>query len=247
MIGAPPDPVAIAISALTAAARPVDPDTGQVTEVDMGVLLCRVITSVAANLGGEDALLAGCPGSWEAALIRQVVAGTAGDDLTGYRTVPVRLLLDPVELFSGWGLGQLHEEAETELTTQERAVEVGPDGVVTEAGEDQLDDIHTAREAVTAVWHADLDAFTATYIAAVQAAAHSRGLTVPVEVQRVTVDAGPPVFDPVAEDLHAAAIYQAVLPSGMTLGDYPLGARPGDVDRAAGRTYLTRTRDQQTP
>jgi len=75
---------------------------------------------------------------------------------------------------------------------------------------------------------ADLDAFVAGYTTAARATAVERGLTVAVEVQRVNVDAGAVPFDTLAEDLDAAAIDQALLPSGLTLSDYP----PGRTDLA---------------
>jgi hypothetical protein len=87
---------------------------------------------------------------------------------------------------------------------------------------------------------ADLGAFVASYTVAAVAAGVARGLTVPVEVQRVNVDAGPVPFDGLAEDLHAAALDQVVLPSGLPLSGYPSGRTPGDVDREAGRGYLAR-------
>lgn len=62
----------------------------------------------------------------------------------------------------------------------------------------------------------------------------------PVEVQRVNVDAGPAPFDDLTDALHAAAFDQAVLPSGQRRVDYPPGTRPGDVDREVRRTYLAR-------
>jgi len=80
----------------------------------------------------------------------------------------------------------------------------------------------------------------ASFTATAQAAATARGLTVPVEVQRVNVDAGPAPFDDLTEALHTTAFDQAVLPSGRRRIDYPTGSRPGDIDRQAGRTYVAR-------
>jgi hypothetical protein len=58
-------------------------------------LLSRVVTTVAANLGGLDTLLAARPGSWEADLVSRLVSSTAGKDdreLLRFRTESVRLL-----------------------------------------------------------------------------------------------------------------------------------------------------------
>lgn len=90
------------------------------------------------------------------------------------------------------------------------------------------------------LWQADLDAFVASYTVAAVAAGVARGITVPVEVRRVNVDAWSVPFDGLAEDLHAAALDQVVLPSGLPLSGYPSGRTPGDVDREAGRGYLAR-------
>ena len=73
-----PDPVADAIAALTAAARQTrvrgaGTDQATVEPVDFGEIACHVITTVAANLGGVEALLAGRLGSWEADYVRQIV------------------------------------------------------------------------------------------------------------------------------------------------------------------------------
>jgi len=178
------------------------------------------------------------PAAWEAAKIRDVVGSTAGPYLAQYRTVPVRLLLDPEDVFYDLGLGALYDEAMDELDRREIAVDEGGD--VTEAGEAELDAVQAARDAVEALRMADLGAFVASYTVAAVAAGVARGLTVPVEVQRVNVDAGPVPFDGLAEDLHAAALDQVVLPSGLPLSGYPSGRTPGDVDREAGRTYLAR-------
>jgi hypothetical protein len=65
-----------AISALTAAAR---------TEHDFAGWLADVLAHAAAELGSTDALTAGRPGSWEAALVDQLVEGTTGGDLTPWK------------------------------------------------------------------------------------------------------------------------------------------------------------------
>ena len=110
-----PDPIAQAITALTDAARRrrvVGAGTpSEHTEPDdFAGIACHVLTAVAANIGSVDELLAGRPGSWEAALIRQVVEGTAGTDdrdLLAWRTEPVRLALDGEAVFEDFGLYQL--------------------------------------------------------------------------------------------------------------------------------------------
>ncbi len=88
----------LAIAALTDAAnRTYEAPDGSLHRYDFGEVLCNVVTAVAANLGGVDALLAGRPGSWEADHVRNIVLSTAGDDagaLARYRTVPIRVSIN---------------------------------------------------------------------------------------------------------------------------------------------------------
>lgn len=124
-----PDPIAQAIAALTAAARtPRIIGQGTPNEhsepADFGEIACHVITSVAANVGGVDALLAGRPGSWEADYVRQIVQSTAPEDeLLSWRTVPVRLALDVEGTFDDFGLYELYTEAADELERREDEAE----------------------------------------------------------------------------------------------------------------------------
>jgi hypothetical protein len=67
-----------AVEAVTAAAA---------AEHDFGGWLSLVLCRSAARLGSLDALTAGRPGSWEAALVDQLARGLAFDDdgLAAYR------------------------------------------------------------------------------------------------------------------------------------------------------------------
>lgn len=106
------DAVAQAVEALTAAAKGPG---------DFAEIACRVVTTVAANVGGIDELLARRPGSWEAAYVRDMVTSTAGedpDDLMRWRTAPVRLVLDVLEDLH---LEDLYDEALDVYGEQERA------------------------------------------------------------------------------------------------------------------------------
>ena len=58
--------------AVKAAARAVD------AEHDFAGWLADVLARVAAIKGSSDALTAGRPGSWEAGLVEQLLAGTVG-------------------------------------------------------------------------------------------------------------------------------------------------------------------------
>lgn len=60
-----------AVGALTAAAR---------AERDWAEWLVGVIAATAANVGSTDELLRGRDGSWEASLVRQILAAAVGPD-----------------------------------------------------------------------------------------------------------------------------------------------------------------------
>jgi hypothetical protein len=123
---AKPDVIAQAIEALTAAARTTRIiDSGTENEhpgpADFAEVACHVITSVAANVGGVEKLLAGRPGSWEADFVRRIVQSTAGKDeseLLRYRTEPICLALDVEGTFDDFGLHSLYAEATDELIRQ---------------------------------------------------------------------------------------------------------------------------------
>lgn len=129
--GSEPDPIADAIAALTTAARrerTIGAGTpNEHTEpVDFGEIACHVITAVAANVGGVEALLAGRPGSWEADYVRQIVQSTAGDDdteLMRYRTEPVRIEVDIEAVFYDFGLTDLYDRDVNELDNRLKAAD----------------------------------------------------------------------------------------------------------------------------
>lgn len=94
------DPAALracAIDALTALARQgYDTDHGW-RRIDFAGELAAVLAAVAANVGGGQVLLAGRPGSWEAAAVETLVGGTVGrddEDLARYRTEPITVWVD---------------------------------------------------------------------------------------------------------------------------------------------------------
>lgn len=126
-----PDPIAEAIAALTTVARgrrTVGAGTpNEHTEpADFAEAACRVITAVAANAGGVEALLAGRPGSWEADLVRQIVRGTAGEgerELMHHRTEPLHVTLDVEEVFSDFGIDALYTADINELAAREAAAD----------------------------------------------------------------------------------------------------------------------------
>ena len=66
-----PDYTRSAVAALTRAVG---------AEGDFAGWLAAVLARTAAEVGGSGAILAGRPGSWESALVRQLLAGTVGED-----------------------------------------------------------------------------------------------------------------------------------------------------------------------
>ncbi|GMA37795.1 hypothetical protein [Demequina litorisediminis] len=112
------NPVEAAITALTAAARQTrvrgaGTEHEKVEPVDFAEIACHVLTTVAANIGGVEDLLAGRSGSWEADYVRNIVNSTAGAEpgtLLPYRTEPVQIAFDEEEEFEIFGLTDLYSE-----------------------------------------------------------------------------------------------------------------------------------------
>lgn len=233
--GALTDHVAHAVSALTAAALATYPTPGGRAErrYDFGAIACQVLTTVAANLGGVEALLAGRPGSWEADSVRRMVHSTAlEEELLAWRTEPVQLWLDPVGVLLDLGVEALYWQAHDELAGRYHG----------DLDDDQVQAIEDERDALDRLWQADLDAYTAAYTDTVRRAAAELGLAVPVEVEVAEVGRCEPDWDTLAERLHDIARARTPLPtSGLAPRDYPTGhGLPGEIDQAAGRTYLAR-------
>ena len=139
---AAPDPIADAIAALTKAARQrrtigAGTPNDHSEPVDFGEIACHVITTVAANVGGVDALLAGRPGSWEADHVRRMVISTAGDnerELLRYRSEPLCLVVDVDGEFGDMGIYDLYEEAGEQVDQRvEQATVALIEGVATPA------------------------------------------------------------------------------------------------------------------
>jgi hypothetical protein len=166
---------AAAVTALTAAARLRHPDGDR---IDFADLLASALASAAVNVGGADALIAGRPGSWEAAKVFELVTGTIGwDGSEGlrYRTEPIVVRVCVAEV----------AELDYGLPGMDHAV-----AAVEEAHADLPEDEQDAAQ-----WQADIasaetryrNAFTAygqAFATAVQAkAAEWTELTAPVVVE----------------------------------------------------------------
>ena len=57
--------------------------TAHAAHEDVGETVARALARLAYDLGGAAAVIVGRPGSWEAALVGQLVAGTVGPDDEG--------------------------------------------------------------------------------------------------------------------------------------------------------------------
>jgi hypothetical protein len=219
-----------AIGVLTAAARSRHPEYGR---LDFGDFLASVVTSVAANLGSVDRLIAGRPGSWEADLVRRLV-GWDEEELVRHRTEPVVIHLNVHRLMEIRG-----PQNEDGVTPYELELyEVG-DRYARLSDEDYDDTAAAAEnaecEAITAKWAARFAAYAEQFTAAVRAeAARINGLAVPVQVKTDAsadggddttpdhpddIDVDDPAFDPVALRLWDAALAAVPLPTGGRPGE----------------------------
>lgn len=210
---------------------------GEETRHDFGEIISIVVTATAANLGGVEELLAGRPGSWEADYVRQIVNSTAlPRELNQYRTEPVKLVFNPEDLFDDVGLRGLFDDEDDELASGYHNGTEPDDGGVHDG---RIDD---KRVLLEQIYKADLDKYFDEYVATLKEIAIERGITVPVEVERVT-EFVEPEWGSLAESLHAAARERTPLPSGIALADYP-SSNVAKAEREAQRSYLDRLADQ---
>lgn len=211
-----------AIDALTQAARlswPAHTVTAAGTErhmpqsrMDAADLIVDVVTATAANLGGIDELLAGRTGSWEAALVRQMLEGATGGDeavLAEYRTDPITVEVDPYLLLKDTGVLDRWEEQERSAIGAVIS-STGPMAVFDGEVDDQIADLeeHFSRRRREV-----LAGYTDQLTAQIEKAARDRGYTVPVEVK--IVDFGPGTQGPLERSLVEAAAGRVDLPGQL--------------------------------
>ncbi|WP_207549091.1 XRE family transcriptional regulator [Mycolicibacterium peregrinum] len=102
--------------------------------IDWGAFVTDALAGAAANIGGIDAILAGRPGSWEAAVVGDALRAAVGHDewdLWRHRTEPVTVVLHPERLLFDNNYSDWFDEvdrAEAEIQRREAAV-TGP-GVI---------------------------------------------------------------------------------------------------------------------
>ena len=158
---------------------------------DFAGFLAEVLAAVAANVGATRLVTAGRPGSWEAELVHQLIAGTVGHDdeyLLSHRTEPVRVTLNVAHLVDE--LGSTGEPPVQPIDEALDAIWIAAEGAAIAAAEPTDDEAEAAWQAIEAA-EADLTAryrtayttYAQAFTAAVTEAAKTiDGLTVPVEV-----------------------------------------------------------------
>jgi hypothetical protein len=253
---AEPDPVADAIAALTAAARQTrvrgaGTDQAAVEPADFADIAAHVLTTVAANLGSVETLLAGRSGSWEADLVRQLVTGTAGEDgeLVRWRTEPVRLHFDAEDAFYAFGITDLFDEERDVvgdlvsrldgiMQTRDQAAERTP-------ADAEVDEQFAAAEnldaAIERLWEQDRAAYTEAYKATAQRYLTERGATCGVEIVEARPHSDPLTWDSLAEQVDEYARKHTPLPMTGSAPDWGDMNAPAAL-RRAGRTYTDRAR-----
>jgi hypothetical protein len=184
--------------------------SGLPARYDFAEIVGRVLTSVAANVGGLDPLLSGSPSTWSSRYIRQLVAGTwPVDALLSQRTAPVRLHLDVAGYFLEYGQAWAFEE---EFSTVQAAVR---DAVTPEEAE-------PARQlagAMSALYEEDKETYRAVYEHIVRAELTTRGLPAHVPVEVIATAPGAddvdPWWDSLADELHMLAYERAPRPAAL--------------------------------
>lgn len=108
-----------------------DPDPRAALRIDWAAFVTEALAGAAANAGGIDTILAGRPGSWEAAVVGDVLRAAAGHDewdLWRHRTEPVTIVLNPERILFDHDASNDFEEmdaAEGEITRRENAIRPG--------------------------------------------------------------------------------------------------------------------------
>lgn len=182
---------------------------------DMGEIVARVLTCVAANVGGLGPFLGARPDTEQAYYVRQLVAGTVPmEQLLTQRTAPVRLHLDLAGVFFRYGQAWAFDE-------EWAAVQVAVRHAEDEAAGERA---RALAGRMVAVYEADKQTYRRAYEALVRDELSRRGLPDHVEVEvidagGVDVDGGEGDrwWDELAEELHQHA--EQLMPSPAVLVD----------------------------
>lgn len=146
--------LADAISVLTEATRLHDyasrqnasgawePDPERPVPIDWAEFVCAALAGAAANAGGIATVLAGRPGSWEAAVIRDALVATVGDDehdLWRHRTEPLHVVIRPADILDDLDSDWLRDEDLDDAELDRRENAISPSQVYSYPGH-ELDD-----------------------------------------------------------------------------------------------------------
>lgn len=107
-----------------------DPNADAVA-IDWAAFVTDALAGAAANTGGITAILAGRPGSWEAAVVRDVLNAAVGHDEWGlwrHRTEPVTVVLNHERILFDHNTSNDYEEMDAaagEITRRENAIRPG--------------------------------------------------------------------------------------------------------------------------
>jgi hypothetical protein len=217
-----------AVTVLTEAARLAHPswrDDGPAPSGDWAEFVAHAVAGAVANVGGTEVALSGRPGSWEAAAVRQLLAGTVGDDdqhLLGHRTEGILVEAFVDEILDEQGVTSEYDLAQDLL--RQRLKAVGPPARSGEGGraaqERQRAALCRLSEQVDELQRRDRAEYGQHLAASIHAAAGRAGLRVPVlvSVDHATEGRGG-TADPdrdwtVADELLAEAIFATPLPGG---------------------------------
>lgn len=204
--------------------------------VDFADTVAQVLTAVAANVGSIGTLLSGRPGSWEADLVRRLLEGTAGEDvdeLVRWRTEPVRLQFNAIDVFDDFGIGGMCDDEQQQLADQVNG------GTLPEAQQDAAEEL---LDAIYQLWEQDQAAYSAAFRATAEHYLTEIGGTCGIEINEGVPETA---WDGLAETIHEYARRHTPLPMTGTAPDWTHGT-PADALRRAGLTYTARAAAQPT-
>jgi hypothetical protein len=204
-----------AVATLTRAAhlawaRPGPDGRPLTTRCDWAEFVTLAVAGAAANIGSTDEALAGRPGSWEAALVRDLLAAAVGphdEQLHQHRTEPVVVDIDVDAVLTEQGAWLPYLAAQDELARrhdQAGNAPTGPDNHGTDGGPPgRVDhDLQRLQDRLERLREADWAGYGQALEASVRAAAAAvlPGLAVPVLVNVHLDQARPAAAPPAAGD-----------------------------------------------
>jgi hypothetical protein len=196
--------LATTIDALTEAARLTWPPRDGVHRqpVDWAEFVTNALAGAAANVGSTEQALAGRPGSWEAAGVRGLLAGTVGPDdehLQLHRTQPVVVTLTLADILDDLDAAEPYLEAAEELDRRYSEIDLPSDAVALDEDTLTAEQLRQVKEhndledQLEQLRQADWSSYAADLTAAVTATANMRGILPGQLVVQVDLDQFPTV------------------------------------------------------